>query len=103
IAHLVSRIAHPATLRVRNRIYARVFDREWVARHMPDAEIRRQRAAYRRGLARAAALSAVVVAAMAGLTATAVTQAGNARAATRGARPQARETNNALAAKEQAL
>jgi hypothetical protein len=35
-------------LRVRNRIYERVFDRAWVAQNMPDAEVRRQRAAYRR-------------------------------------------------------
>ncbi|MEO2005862.1 MAG: PQQ-binding-like beta-propeller repeat protein, partial [Candidatus Poribacteria bacterium] len=32
-------------LRVRNRIYERVFDSGWVARHMPDAELERQRAA----------------------------------------------------------
>jgi hypothetical protein len=37
-------------LKVRNRIYARVFNREWVIENMPDAELRRQRAAYRRGL-----------------------------------------------------
>jgi WD40 repeat protein len=40
-------------LQVRNRIYERVFDRAWVAQHMPDAEVRRQRAAYRLGLIRA--------------------------------------------------
>ena len=45
-------------LRVRNRIYERVFDREWVTQHMPDAELRRQRAAYRRGLLRATASAA---------------------------------------------
>jgi hypothetical protein len=43
-------------LRVRNRIYSRVFDAEWVTLHMPDAELRRQRAAYRRGLWRATAI-----------------------------------------------
>ncbi len=32
-------------LKVRNRIYERVFDREWVRTHLPDAELRRQRAA----------------------------------------------------------
>src|SRR5262249_29156698 len=37
-------------LRVRNRIYERVFDREWAQANMPDAELRRQREAYRRGL-----------------------------------------------------
>src|SRR5437667_4285508 len=40
-------------LKVRNRIYDRVFDKEWVAAHMPDAEVRRQRAAFRRGVRRA--------------------------------------------------
>src|SRR5207247_6426117 len=45
-------------LRVRNRIYDRVFDRAWIIAHMPDAELRRQRAAFRRGLWRAAWVSA---------------------------------------------
>jgi hypothetical protein len=36
-------------LSVRNRIYYRVFDKEWVSAHMPDAEKKRQRQAYRRG------------------------------------------------------
>jgi WD40 repeat protein len=49
-------------LRVRNRIYERVFDRNWIADNMPDAEVRRQRAAYRRGLFRAAAAAAVIIA-----------------------------------------
>jgi WD40 repeat protein len=48
-------------LKVRNRIYDRVFDREWVAAHMPDAELRRQRTAYRRGVARALSLSTLVL------------------------------------------
>jgi hypothetical protein len=45
-------------LRQRNRIYHRVFDREWVRANMPAAELRRQRQAFwrgscaRRGLAR---------------------------------------------------
>ena len=51
-------------LKVRNRIYERVFDREWVARHLPDAEVLRQRAAFRRGLARASSIAAVVLAAV---------------------------------------
>src|SRR5439155_8649019 len=37
-------------LAVRNRIYARVFDPVWIEQNMPDAELRRQRAAYRRVL-----------------------------------------------------
>jgi hypothetical protein len=62
-------------LRVRNRIYERVFDSAWIMVHMPDAELRRQQSAYHRGLARAAAVSAVIVAVMAGLALTAVNQA----------------------------
>src|SRR5262249_39117232 len=42
-------------LKVRNRIYDRVFDREWVTAHMPGAELRRQKAAFRKGLLRTAA------------------------------------------------
>jgi hypothetical protein len=34
---------------VRNRIYARVFNRDWIRDHMPDGEQARQRAAFRRG------------------------------------------------------
>jgi hypothetical protein len=54
-------------LRVRNRIYERVFDRDWVLTHTPGAELRRQRAAYRRGLLRAATVAGVVLAVMIGL------------------------------------
>lgn len=45
---------------VRNRIYYRVFDREWVLANMPDAEKQRQRRAYRRGLLRASAVAAAL-------------------------------------------
>jgi hypothetical protein len=48
-------------LRVRNRIYAHVFDKTWVVANMPDAELRRQRAAYRRGLVRASIAAAGVI------------------------------------------
>ena len=37
-------------LRVRNRIYARVFDEAWINRSIPDGERQRQRAAFLRGL-----------------------------------------------------
>ena len=57
-----------AILEVRNRIYERVFDPAWVAQHTPDSELRRQKAAFRRGLLRAAVISALVVAAMGSLT-----------------------------------
>src|SRR5262249_37448741 len=62
-------------LRVRNRIYERVFDREWVVEHMPDAELRRQRAAYRTGLLRTASVASVIVIVMAALALTAVRSA----------------------------
>jgi tetratricopeptide (TPR) repeat protein len=54
-------------LTVRNRIYGRVFDRAWVIASMPDAELRRQRAAYRRGLLRAATVAAVILMVMSAL------------------------------------
>jgi WD40 repeat protein len=59
-------------LQVRNRIYERVFDRAWVTQHMPDAELRRQRAAYRRGLLRATAVAAAIVGVVVGLAAAAI-------------------------------
>jgi hypothetical protein len=37
-------------LKVRNRIYSRVFDQGWVTANLPGAEVRRQRTAYIRGL-----------------------------------------------------
>ncbi len=42
--------ADTGRLRVRNRIYQGVFDRQWIEANMPDAEKRRQRRAYRRGV-----------------------------------------------------
>lgn len=54
-------------LRVRNRIYARVFDRRWVRRHLPDAELQRQAAAYRRGVLRTSLVAAVVIVGFGGL------------------------------------
>src|SRR4029077_20841595 len=62
-------------LRVRNRIYGRVFDPQWVTAHMPDAELRRQQAAYRRGLVRATAIAASVVAVVFALALVALSQA----------------------------
>jgi WD40 repeat protein len=66
-------------LRVRNRIYERVFTRQWVTAHMPDAELRRQQAAYRRGLWRSAAVSMAILAVVTSLALTAVKQAHLAR------------------------
>src|SRR5207253_809721 len=67
-------------LRVRNRIYHRVFDRAWVRAHMPDAEVRRQRSAYLRGVRRTAGVATAVVAAVGWLGLVALQQAGRANA-----------------------
>jgi WD40 repeat protein len=62
-------------LHVRNRIYERVFDRRWILAHLPGAERRRQRAAYRQGLLRTAAVSSVLLAVIGGLALIAFRQA----------------------------
>jgi WD40 repeat protein len=80
------------TLRVRNRIYERAFDQAWIREHMPDAEVRRQRAAYLRGVRRTFAVAAVVVAAIAGLAFTAFQQRN--RAAEQRLRAERQETAN---------
>ena len=54
-------------LKVRNRIYEHVFDQDWVETHMPDAEKRRQKEAYRRGVLRALALSGAALVLVGGL------------------------------------
>ena len=97
------------SLTVRNRIYARVFDGAWVQRHMPDAEIRRQRAAYRRGARRAALVGGGVALVMLALALTALDQARQARQnghrAVRGemrARGLAKSLQSALTAAEAA-
>lgn len=66
-------------LRTRNRIYDRVFDAEWIAHNMPDAEVRRQRAAYRKGLLRAAGIAAVVLVAIGSLAIVAIRQRDRAK------------------------
>ncbi|MDX1933645.1 MAG: AAA-like domain-containing protein [Capsulimonadales bacterium] len=47
---------------LRNRIYDRVFDDDWVEAHLPDAELRRQREAYRRGVLRATTIAGFMTA-----------------------------------------
>jgi len=51
--------AENGRLRVRNRIYERVFNDGWVKGNLPGAEVRRQRAAFRRGVIRTIAVGAV--------------------------------------------
>ena len=55
-------------LQVRNRIYARVFNRPWIRSSMPDAERRRQRAAFQRGFVLASMVGAMVLAVVGFLT-----------------------------------
>ncbi|HEV2669199.1 MAG TPA: AAA-like domain-containing protein, partial [Blastocatellia bacterium] len=85
------------SLRVRNRIYERVFDQDWIKEHMPEAEMRRQRAAYRRGMRRALTLAAVVVAVITALAFTAARQRDRAEAEARRADLSAEEARVALA------
>jgi WD40 repeat protein len=61
--------AEEGRLLVRNRIYAQVFDRSWIRRQMPDAEIQRQKAAYRRGVWRSALAITMVLAVVSSLAA----------------------------------
>jgi WD40 repeat protein len=59
--------AEDGVLRVSNRIYERVFNTKWVKQNLPDAELRRQRAAFRRGVLRTTAVATVILAIMAAL------------------------------------
>lgn len=61
-------------LRTRNRIYERAFDEEWVRENLPEAEMRRQHAAYRRGLIRALTIAGVILTVICGLAVVAVKQ-----------------------------
>lgn len=71
--------AERGRLRVRNRIYARVFDKGWILAHLPEAEVRRQQAAFRRGVLRTATVSALLLGVIGTLAATALDQAHLAR------------------------
>jgi WD40 repeat protein len=62
-------------LRVRNRIYSKVFDQRWIRDAQPDAELQRQRAAFRRGLLRAALVATCVIALLLYLAVAALKQA----------------------------
>jgi AAA domain-containing protein len=82
-------------LKVRNRIYTRVFDRRWITANMPGAELQRQRAAYRRGLLGAALVSALVMTLVISLTLLAFKQRQRAIEQAEANRQQA-ETNRQL-------
>ena len=95
--------AERGRLRVRNRIYEHVFDRDWIAANMPDAELQRQRAAYRRGLVRAAAVAAVIFLLLGALAVAAVSQRNRALEEARRADRNARDREAALSELKSAL
>ena len=61
-------------LSVRNRIYDRVFNTEWIKKNMPDAELQQRRAAYRRGLRRASMGGGAILLLLGALVVTAIRQ-----------------------------
>ena len=81
---------------LRNEIYRRVFDSQWIAENMPDAEVRRQKRAYRRGLMRAASVSVGVLAIVAVLAGIAIKSAISARRAESKATAQEKLANSRL-------
>jgi WD40 repeat protein len=85
---------------LRNRIYECVFDRAWIERSMPDAEIRRQRAAYGRGAVRTMAIAGLIVAAFAALSVYGFRQALRANDNARLTRQTAARLRTALDASE---
>ncbi|MEO2005689.1 MAG: WD40 repeat domain-containing protein, partial [Candidatus Poribacteria bacterium] len=80
----LSGVAHAVDghMQVRNRIYEHVFDTTWVSENMPDAELRRQRAAYRRGMLRTGGIAAAVLVVVAALAAYGFVQSQKAEGAT---------------------
>ncbi|HET6974680.1 MAG TPA: AAA-like domain-containing protein [Pyrinomonadaceae bacterium] len=66
--------AEEGRLCVRNRIYERVFNNEWIKANLPGAELRRQRAAFRRGVIRTTGVAGVILVIVASLAITAFRQ-----------------------------
>lgn len=90
-------------LRLRNRIYARVFDRRWVRDHLPEVELRRQRAAFWRGALVVGTLATVVGLLLASITAAALRSEAKASQLTASLRRTVDERNEALREREGAL
>jgi WD40 repeat protein len=61
-----------SSLKVRNRIYQRVFDGEWVKVNMPDAELRRQRRIFWRALLGTTAVAGIIITLMSYLAFTSI-------------------------------
>ncbi len=90
-------------LAVKNRIYAAVFDKEWINEAMPGAELRRQKKAFRKGLAYALSLSGIVASIIGGLAFYAFSQANVAREETRRGDIVAEKNRDLAVQKEAAL
>lgn len=73
-------------LRSRNRIYRQVFNQTWIRNHLPEAELRRQQSAYRRGVTRAALVATFVLLALILLTGWALAEKGRAEQSAQAAR-----------------
>jgi WD40 repeat protein len=87
-------------LSIRNRIYSKVFDQRWILASQPEAELRRQRAAFRRGLWRAALVAALVVALVGGFAVMAWQQRGRAEREAEGNRRMLYDREMGLAQQE---
>ncbi|HVK04986.1 MAG TPA: AAA-like domain-containing protein, partial [Armatimonadaceae bacterium] len=68
LSGVVRRDTRRGLLLPRNRLYSRAFDRAWVRENLPNAEVLRQKAAFRRGALRTAAASGAALVALGGLT-----------------------------------
>lgn len=65
----------------RNRIYSTVFNEDWIDRHLPEFEVRRQRSNYRRSFWTAVGLGSLLVTLFGGIAASAVLSARRAHEA----------------------
>lgn len=74
--------AEGARLVVRNRLYREAFDHKWIIEQMPDAELQRQKSAYRKGMWRAALVGSAISIVLVGLTISNVLNARRAYAST---------------------
>src|SRR5262249_17690242 len=83
-------------LHPRNLIYSQVFDCKWIRSNMPEAEVRRQKAAYRRGLLRANAVATAVLAVFGALAVIAFRSERRAERAANEARRKSKDLQAAL-------
>ncbi|MDB6151058.1 MAG: hypothetical protein JWQ44_2506, partial [Chthoniobacter sp.] len=89
-------------LKVRNQIYARVFDLRWSRDNLPDAEQRRQKAAFQRGVRRVVGAALAVLAAMGVSVFVAFNAAKTAEEAKKGAEREMHRAEKAMHETEQA-